>query len=274
MSMLKGIGDWPFRPVWTGNEIIQKASKMNFGAIEFNVYESEGPITLASTSAKVKELAAQAEDFGIALPSLSTVLHNQYSLTSEDEIIRRQGEEIVLRMMEIASLIGAKTILVVPGHVSADVPYDRAYAVAQETLTRLAPIAHSAGIAIGIENVWNRFLLSPLEFVRFLDEMNHPSLKAYLDIGNARIAGYPEQWIRLLNSRLVSVHVKDIHSDAGHNGRVVPLFNGDVDWPAVIHALHDVHYDGYLIATPGMHTILPERLLQTAYQDLTAIMEL
>lgn len=274
LSMLKGISDWAFRHVWTGKEIIQNAGKLKFNGIEFNLYESEGPLTLNSSPAKVKELANYAADNGMALPSLSTVLHSRYSLTSADKHIRKQGEEIVLRMIEMAAQISAKTILVVPGHVSADVSYDHAYAVSQETLIRLAPIAHSAGIIIGIENVWNRFLLSPLEFVRFLDELNHPSLKAYLDVGNASIAGFPEQWIRLLNRRLVSVHVKDIRSGAGHDYRVVPLFNGDVDWSSVLRAMHEVHYDGYLIATPAAHSILPERLIHTNSQDLTAIMEL
>ncbi|SDO33461.1 hexulose-6-phosphate isomerase [Paenibacillus sp. yr247] len=274
MSMLKGIGDWPFRHVWTGKEIIENASKMKFNGIEFNIYESDGPINLHSSPAMVKELAAHAADYGIELPSLSTVLHNQYSLTSADKNIRKQGEEIVLRMIEMASQLGAKTILVVPGHVSADVPYDQAYAVSQETLIRLVPSALSAGITIGIENVWNKFLLSPLEFVRFLDEMNHPSIKAYLDIGNARIAGFPDQWIRLLEKRLASVHVKDIRRSTKNDYGVVPLFNGDVDWPAVIRTLHEVNYDGYLIATPAAYSILPERLIHTASQDLTAIMEL
>lgn len=270
-SMLKGISDGAFRHVWTGKEIIENASRMKFDGIEFNVYESDGPITLDSYPGKIKELAAHAADYGIALPSLSTRLHNHYSLTSADKKIRKHGEEIVMRMIEMASQIGAKLILVVPGHVSKDVPYDQAYGISQEVLNRLAPIAHSAGIIIGIENVWNKFLLSPLEFVRFLDEMNHTSIKAYMDIGNARIAGFPEQWIRLLNKRLASVHVKDIWIGAGNDYGVVPLFNGVVDWIAVIHSLHEVNYDGFLIATPSAHSIFPERLVYTATQDLTAL---
>jgi L-ribulose-5-phosphate 3-epimerase len=271
--MFKGISDWAFRQVWSGDAIIRNASGMNFDGIEFNLYEHEGdgPITLDSTPTKLRELVRCAADHGMELPTLATSLHSTYSLTSADPKIQRHGENIVLQMIDIATQLGARTILVVPGQVTADVAYDQAYVIAQETLSRLAIRARSAGIVIGIENVWNRFLMSPIEFVRFLDEINNPSLHAYLDIGNARVAGFPEQWVRLLNQRLAGIHVKDIRvAEGGHYG-VVPFFTGDVDWLAVIISLHEVQYCGYLMATPSENSILPKRLLQTTAQGLSEL---
>ncbi|MFC5649923.1 sugar phosphate isomerase/epimerase family protein [Paenibacillus solisilvae] len=272
--MFKGISDWAFREAASGEAIIRMASRMGFDGVEFNVYEEDAPISLKRSLAEFKQLAEAATDCGVLLPSLSTSLHNAYSLTSNNKIIRQKGIDLGKRMIEIASALGAKTILVVPGNVDAEIPYDRAYASAQEALLLLAPEASSAGIAIGVENVWNGFLLSPLEFAVFLDELNEPAIRAYFDVGNAMNAGYPEQWIRLLGTRLAGVHMKDFRPEAGKGHQVVPFFYGDVNWAAVMDALRCVNYEGFLIATPPSRSGSPERHMRNVSDDIGEIMEL
>lgn len=54
-------------------------------------------------------------------------------------------------------------------------------------MARLVPEAAATGVAIGVENVWNKFLLSPLEFSRFIDEIGSPAVGAYFDAGNVLV---------------------------------------------------------------------------------------
>jgi L-ribulose-5-phosphate 3-epimerase len=275
--MNKGISDWLFRHTHSGESLIRLAGEAGFDGVEFNLYEDElyGPIHLKTPLKILKLMSVVAQDCGLQLPSLSTSLHNNYSLTSHNRLTRERGIEIARSMIEIASVLGAKTILIVPGHVDANVPYDAAYALAQEALLRIASEARATGITIAIENVWSRFLLSPLEFARFLDELNDPAIRAYLDVGNAVHAGYPEQWIRILGSRISGVHMKDMRLAEGGMGlQASPFFEGEVNWLKVIRALRDISYEGFLIATPSLNFTATDNLMRFVSKDLSTIIEL
>ena len=102
-------------------------------------------------------------------------------------------------------------------------------------------------VIIAVEEVWNRFLLSPLEFARYVDEFDSPWLKAYFDVGNVVIYAFPQDWIRTLGSRIAKIHLKDFNFDRP-NGRFTwkPIGEGDIDWPEVRRALGEVHYGGYV----------------------------
>ena len=108
---------------------------------------------------------------------------------------------------------------------------------------KAAPAAEEHGVILGIENVWNRFLYSPLEFRRFIEEINHPNVKAYFDVGNIHFLGFPQQWIRHLSDLIVCVHVKDFLRSSLQFRQ---LLEGDVPWPEVMKALREIGYDGFL----------------------------
>jgi hexulose-6-phosphate isomerase len=114
---------------------------------------------------------------------------------------------------------------------------------------RLLPLARELKIVIAVEEVWNKFLLSPLEFARYVDEFESPFLKAYFDVGNVVFYGYPQDWIRALGPRIVKVHLKDFQLDRP-NGRFAwkNLGEGDIDWPAVRRALSEIGFSGYVTA--------------------------
>ena len=100
---------------------------------------------------------------------------------------------------------------------------------------------------IGIEEVWNRFLLSPLEMARYVDELDSPWAKAYFDVGNVVLYGYPQDWIRTLGPRIVRVHLKDFSMDRGKGTFAWKnLGEGDIDWPAVRQAFADIGFAGYM----------------------------
>ena len=147
-----------------------------------------------------------------------------------------------------AALWGADVVLLVPAVVDAATSYGDAWTRSQRVIReRLLPVAGALNVVIAVEEVWNKFLLSPLEFARYVDEFDSPRLKAYFDVGNVVFYGFPQDWIRVLGSRIVKIHLKDFQLDRG-NGRFSwkNLGEGDIDWTAVRRALADVGYAGYV----------------------------
>ena len=142
-----------------------------------------------------------------------------------------------------AKALGAETVLLVPAIVNENVSYAQAYQRSQTHIKKLLPLAEELGVVIAVENVWNKFLLSPLEFARYVDEFESPWLKAYFDIGNVILFGYSQDWIRTLGKRIVKIHLKDFKR-RGYEW--TNLLDGDVNWPQVRRALDEIGYDGYL----------------------------
>ena len=147
--------------------------------------------------------------------------------------------------MRCANAIGASTVLLVPGIVTEEVGYADAYKRSQENIRKLLPAAKELNVIIAVENVWNKFLLSPLEFARYIDEFESPNVRAYFDVGNVVINGYSQDWIRTLGKRIVKLDVKDFKRD-GH--KWTNLLDGDVNWRQVRRALDEIGYAGFMTA--------------------------
>ncbi len=246
-----GINRWTLPTDLSLTECFRLVKEAGFDSIEINIAE-EGELTPETDEAGVKALVEAAHGVGLELSSLSTGLGWRYPITSPDEDIRAKGASLIKAQVQAAKWLGVDTILVVPGVVNADIAYDDAYTRASAVLAEVAPFAAELGIAIGVENVWNKFLLSPLEFARFIDEVNAVagtgSIGAYFDAGNILQYGFPDQWIRILNHRIKKVHVKDFKTNIGNiTGFCNPL-QGDVPWVKVREALIAVGYDGYITA--------------------------
>ncbi|MGQ9807588.1 MAG: sugar phosphate isomerase/epimerase family protein [Armatimonadota bacterium] len=164
-------------------------------------------------------------------------------LSHPDPAIRRQGLEDLKTALKGAKEIGADGLLLVPAVVNKETRYVDAYRRSQEGIRQALDLAASLKVRINIENVWNKFLLSPLEFARYIDELRSPWVRAYFDVGNVIDFGWPEDWIRTLGDRIVKVHLKDFRRDGR---KWVPLGEGDADYPEVRRALDQVKYSGWL----------------------------
>jgi hexulose-6-phosphate isomerase len=158
-------------------------------------------------------------------------------------------------MLDIAKWLGVDAILVVPGAVDVFflpdaevVPYDVAYSRSREAIGGLVQKAEANRVAIGLENVWNKFLLSPLELRDFIDGFGSAFVGSWFDAGNVLSTGYPEHWIPILGERIKRVHVKDFKTAIGNGNGFCDLGEGDVNWPAVLSALKAIHYDGWVTA--------------------------
>lgn len=270
--MRKGLSDANFIPDLDTESFLKAAKKAEFEGVELNLREEGGELTLETSAAEVRRLVLLAKNYDIEIATLSTALLNKYALSSGDKRTRQKGEDIGMRLIEFAAEMGTKVIQMVPGVAYAETSYEVSYHLAAESLSRLGDEATSAGITIGIENVCNKFLPSPREFAGFLDDINHPSVKAYFDNGNALATGYPEHFVNLLGNQIVAMHVKDYRQNSGD---FVSILEGDTNWPAMMHALNDIPFKGYLIGTPHYpYAHCHERHIEKFSQDLTSILNL
>ncbi|MGM8364889.1 sugar phosphate isomerase/epimerase family protein [Virgibacillus sp. W0181] len=252
--MKKGINYWSFQdgtPVYDAMVIAKNA---RFDGIEFCLADT-GELSLESTDKEILQVKEQAAEIGIEMASLASWLPWEHSLTSNYIKERQKAKDIIRKQMEMASLLGTDTILVVPGYVGVDfVPnsevcsYEKVYERALEAISDLEAEAKSEQITIAIENVWNKFLLSPLEMRDFVDQINSPYVGVYFDVGNVLLTGYPEQWIQILGERIKRVHFKDYRKDPGGFNAFVDLLAGDVNYPEVMNALKKIGYDNYCTA--------------------------
>lgn len=251
VEWIAGINHWalPGVPV---REAAALATRAGFAAIELNLDEA-GEVGLGTSEAAARALRAAVEGEGLRIGGLSTGLYWRYSPTADAAAIREKARDIAKRQLALAAALGAGAILVVPGQVGAAmggpvVRYDVAYERAVAFLDALAPEAERAGVDLAIENVWNKFLLSPLEMARIVDDRRGDRVGVYFDIGNILLYGYPEQWIEILSGRIRRVHLKDFDRAVGTLKGFVDIGSGDVDWEAVGAALARARYAGPLTA--------------------------
>lgn len=244
--MKKSIGHWCFPQSTTIRQCIDGCKGL-FYSFEAAFTEG-GELSLNTSDEEILDIRKYAESNGIFIKSLATSELWKYPLSTKDEEKRKRGIEIVKGMLHAAKLLGAEAVLVVPGLVDEENDYESVYRTSQASIKELEAYARAQGVIIAIENVWNKFLLSPLEYRDYIDSFNSEFIKAYFDVGNVLNFGYPEQWIRILGHRIVKVHVKDFRTAAGNGWGFVTLLEGSVNWKKVREALIEVGYEGILTA--------------------------
>lgn len=197
---------------------------------------------------------------GLPVPSVCGALHWKFPLSDPDPAIREQGLAALKVSLEDASAYGADTVLLVPGRVSESVSYSDCWDRTIQEIRKAIPLAINLKVKIALENVWNNFLISPIEAASFVDQFKTPYVGFYFDCGNILVYGWPEQWIKILGRRTAKVHIKEFSRKiadtqgrgAGFN---VKLLEGDLNWPAVMKALDDIGYNGWTtIEQPGGDT--------------------
>jgi L-ribulose-5-phosphate 3-epimerase len=215
------------------------AREVGFEGIEMQT------IARAEEAAEIREASAKT---GLRIHSVMNADHWRLPLSSSDPTVVTRSVQGMETSLKNAVLWGADAVLLVPAVVDAKTGYRDAYERSQRVIReRLLPMARDLKIIIAVEEVWNKFLLSPVEFARYVDEFQSPWLKAYFDVGNVVLYAFPQDWIRTLGTRIVKIHLKDFNFD-GRNGRFTwkAIGEGDIDWPEVRRALHEIGYSGYV----------------------------
>ena len=235
-------------------DAMAQAKDLGFDAIELCL-ASSGVLTHETTQAECEALVARAGELGIEIAGLASGESWAASPSDDDPAVRSRIVEFTKKALQVAHWLRTDAYLFVPGAVdvffledSPVVPYDVCYERARAAVAQIVPVAEKLGVKIGIENVWNKFLLSPLEMREFIDGFGSSAVGSYFDVGNVLLTGYPEHWIRILGRRIVRVHVKDFKKSVGTAEGFVDLLEGDVDFEVVKAALAEVGYDGYVAA--------------------------
>jgi hexulose-6-phosphate isomerase len=203
--------------------------------------------TLADAKA-ADEVRDASTKTGLVVHSVMNADHWKYPLSSADPAVVDRSVAGMEASLRNAKLWGAGSVLLVPAVVDAATRYADAWTRSQKVITqRILPLAAELKVVVGIEEVWNKFLLSPLEMARYVDELGSPWAKAYLDVGNMVFYGFPQDWIRTLGPRISRVHIKDFKLERS-KGQFAwkNLGEGDVDWPEVRKAFAEVGYDGWI----------------------------
>jgi L-ribulose-5-phosphate 3-epimerase len=283
-TMKKSISVWSF---YTNGSLESKftlAREAGFTGFEIDL-SADGPVHLKSSKEDLLAVRKLAEKSGVELSGLATGLYWGNNAASENKEIRQNASEILSKQIETAHLLGIDAILVVPGSVGVDfipdcevVPYEKAYLRATEFIKQALPEAEKFKIRIGIENVWNKFLTSPLEMRCFIDQFGSEWVGAYFDVGNTLASGYPEHWIEILRERIIRVHLKDYRRAVGSVNGFCDLLSGDVNWPSVIQALHSIGYSGWTVAEMippvPFYKHCPEVLIHNTARAMDAILKL
>ena len=233
--------------------VFSDISRMKYDGVE-PVLSEEGYLNPSMRKGEVLEIKKMANANGLEIPSVGVWSLWDNNPVSNDLRIRKKAEDIIERQLEFASILGANTILVIPGYthcgfaknpekVAYNVAYDRAY----ELFFKLEKVAREYKVSIGIENVWNKFLLSPIEIKKFLDDINSEYVGAYFDVGNIMYIGDPSDYIEILGKHIKKIHISDYRVEQSGLGAFVDIFAGDVDFFEVIKSLKKIGYDDYLM---------------------------
>ena len=251
--MKKGINIWSF-PQGTIKDSLNLAKSAGFEGVELAL-NAEGELSMTSTDKEINSIRNMANDMGLSLYSLSCGLCWDYRLSDDDANLRQKAKDMIKKQLDTAKILGADTVLVIPGVVNVEfsmpekkVAYDVVYERALEGLNELKGYAEQLKVNIGLENVWNKFLLSPMEMRDFIDKIDSEYVGSYLDIGNTLYCSYPEDWVRILGNRIKKIHFKDYRIQAGGLHGFVDLLAGDVNYPEVVKALNEISYDGWVSA--------------------------
>jgi L-ribulose-5-phosphate 3-epimerase len=282
--MKKAISIWSFPGEWPLEKKLANAREAGFAGFEIDLTE-DGPVGMSTPREELRAIRRTVESGGLQLSGLATGLYWSANAASANAAVRKRAEAILHRQIDCAAELGIDAILVIPGSVGVDfipgaevVAYETVHRRANEFLKAALPAAQKAGVTLCVENVWNKFLVSPLEMRRFIDDFSSDVLGSYFDVGNALHTGYPEDWIATLGNRIRRVHFKDYRRNVGTVDGFCDLLSGDVNWPAVMQALRAASYSGWITAEMippvPFYKHCPEILIHNTSRAMDAILAL
>lgn len=261
-------------PASVNEDLINRDARVKRIAESVGMEEArEGSISPGSTPAELADLEETLEAYDMEVSSVMTMLHWFFPFTSPESNIASNAIEIGETMIDYADRFDADTVLIIPGVVTEEVSYGDAYSRAKENIGQLVPYGEEKGVSLGIENVWNKFLLSPLEMKRFVEEFDSPQAGVYFDVGNILDYGFPSHWIELLGDKIKKIHLKDYNRALGGISGFTYLLQGNVNWPRVVKSLEEIDYEDYLtVEVPPYPSFAPERAVFDSSRSLDKIL--
>lgn len=266
--MKKGVNLWSVE--WPtilreldNKKVARKIKEIGYDGVEL-VFDDSGFDPTRKTEEEIRRTAEDFKSESLEIPSVATGVFWRYNLGSNDEKTRSKGIEYGKAGVKMARIVGASSILVVPGVASPEITYEELYANALNSVKKLAEFAEDYDVTIAVENVWNKFLYSPMEFKKFIMDVGMRNVKVYLDIANLMAISHPENWIHSLGSMVSNVHTKDFDTTIGNINGFRNVLKGNVDWRNIIKLLKAAGYNGYLTVEcpPSFNPLLKSPTVQ------------
>ncbi len=230
------------------DQVLKLCQEAGYNIVELTFTEGGDPDINASP-AEIEEIKGRFQEAGVEITSILGRYADSGNLLSRDPQERAKGKRALHRTIEIAGALGTGGMLLHPGQLTPQGTYQEAWDALQAVLREAAELAAEHKVKIGLENVWNKFLLSPLEMRTFLDEIGSPWVGCYLDTANMMAYGFPEHWVRELGTRITRIHFKDFKR---REHAFVPLLEGDTDWKTLMNDIRATGYDsGFIHEVPG-----------------------
>ena len=250
-------------------DLFSKIKDAGFDGVEptFHPQGIPSPENYRETAPKLTQIA---KEVGLKIPSMRGGPLFWTTFSSDDSILRNEAVELAKKAFECLKIMGGDTLLIVPGKWEGNILYSKVYNNALDTAERISKIAEEYNITVGLENVENKFLLSPLEWSQFIDKIKSPRIKVYLDIGNlvSLGLGYPDLWIRELGKeRIARIHFKD----AVELKSTTYLLQGDINWDNVMKAIREIGYEGWIIVELPLYKRYPELMIESTGKALRGI---
>ncbi|WP_185216329.1 sugar phosphate isomerase/epimerase family protein [Sphingobacterium mizutaii] len=239
LQIKKGLGYWMIKEDLSLLDKFKLVKDLGFDGIEFN-----SPLDIP-----LDDLLEARDKTGIEVPSTVNKDHWGKPISDPDPAVRQFTIDSMAKSLEQTKELGGDTVLLVPGVVSDTVSYKTAYGNALDSIRKMIPHAEKTGVKIALENVWNNFILSPIEAKDFLDKIDHPLVGWYFDLGNILRYGWPDHWLEVLGDKVFKLHVKEyskkiMNEEGLGKGFNVELTQGDVNWPQVMKTIKDINYKG------------------------------
>lgn len=199
-----------------------------------------------------KDIRAYADSLGIVCNQSHAPFPSSTGKEEEDKVIF----EKIVRAMEIASILGAKIIVVHPKQhlIYPDHP-EELFKINVEFYKSLIPYCEKFGIKVAAENMWqwnngnkvpsDSTCSRSWEFCKYLDAIDSEWIVGCLDIGHVSLMNtdIPEFIRKMGNKRLQALHVHD--TDYKSDKHTIP-FAEKIDFIAMCKALAEIDYKGDL----------------------------
>ena len=282
--MYSQISYWAFRPAPGEQrkiiETMQLAKAAGFDGIELAI-GSTGHLTPDTPARECRAIAAAAKAIRIKIGSVASGLLWEANPASSDRATRLKAVELTQKCLAVTAALGVGHLLVLPGHVDVFfkpqgevVPYDACYARTVEFCKTIAKAAQRHKVTACVENVWNRFLMSPLEFRQLIEKVGSKYVAVYFDVGNCWLLGYPQHWIKILGKCIQRVHVKDFKRSVGTAAGFCNLLDGDSPLAESLKLLKKLKYNGPVTAEvfPGPSDLDERQFLKTTAERLDKLL--
>jgi L-ribulose-5-phosphate 3-epimerase len=241
----------------TLEETLDLCDAAGYEALEL-VFSEWKDLDIHMSDDEIRAVGARCADAGIDVKSSKSDYAEKGNMLSLNARDREDAKKCLIRSIEIAHVLEAGAVLLHPGQLTAEGTFDQAWDGLQGILKEVASFAEEKQVAVCVENVWNKFLLSPREMASFVDDVGSDWVGVYLDTANMMAYGYPEHWVKGLGTRTRRVHFKDFARKAH---KFVDLMDGDTNWQVLMNELRAIGYD-----LPVIHEVGGDRdaLIETA----------